>query len=128
MRALLDAYEDHLGKPIGIPADLSAEATLQGHFADARREFHSAEALRTFSRDRLRPGAFEGLQDEVYGGIGDDLRDDHDDGYRRVLAVVKTARALALTSHALNTSMFVRDRGGICHQLANDGIIEKWVA
>ena len=127
VRALLDAYADHIGKPIEVPADLTEVAALDEHFSDARREFHSAEALRTFSRDRLPPGAFEGLQDEIYSGIGDDLRNAHDDGYRRVLAVVKAARALALTSHALNTSMFVRDRGGICHQLANDGTIKQWV-
>jgi hypothetical protein len=127
VRALLDAYADHLEEQIDVPGDLSGDSSLREHFADARREFYSAEALRTFSRDRLPPGAFEQLQEQVYSGIGDDLRDNHTDGYRRVLAVVKTARSLVLASHALNTSMVVRDRGGICHQLANDGTIEKWV-
>lgn len=128
VRALMDAYADHIGKQIDAPDDLSDHSTLQGHFADARREFYSAEALRTFSRDRLPPGAFEQLQDQIFSGIGDDLRDDHDDGYRRVVAVVKTARKLVVASHPLNTSMVVRDRGGICHQLANDGTIKSWVS
>jgi hypothetical protein len=128
VRALLDAYADHLGEAVDAPGDLAQNATLREHFADARREFYSAEALRTFSRDRLPPRVFEELQGQIFSGIGDDLRDDHDDGYRRVLAVVKTARVLVLASHALNTSMVVRDRGGVCHQLANDGTIKKWVS
>jgi hypothetical protein len=128
VRALLDAYADHLDEAIETPSHLSENLNLSEHFADARREFYSAEALRTFSRDRLPPGSFEQLQDEVYSGIGDDLRGQHDDGYQRILAVVKTARSLALAGHALNTSMVVRDRGGICHQLANNGTIKKWVS
>jgi hypothetical protein len=128
VRALLDAYADHLGEMVKAPDDIPGNSNLSEHFADARREFYSAEALRTFSRDRLPPGTFEQLQDEVHSGIGDDLRGQHDDGYRRVVAVVKAARALSLDGHALNTSMFVRDRGGICHQLANNGAVEKWVS
>jgi hypothetical protein len=126
VRALLDAYSDHLRQSVDALEDLPDESPLGSHFADARREFYSAEALRAFSRDTLPRGSFEELQDQVYSGISDELRDDHDDGYRRVRAVVKTARTLALDGHALNTSMTPRDRGGICHQLANDGTIEKW--
>ena len=53
-------------------------------------------------------------------------RGDHADGYRRVVAVVKTARTLQLTSHPLISRIHNRDRGGICHQLANDGKV-RWV-
>ena len=52
---------------------------------------------------RLPPGEFEKLQDEVHSGIKDDVRGEHADGYRRVVAVVKTARALPLTSNPLTT-------------------------
>ena len=43
----------------------------------------------------------------------------------RVVAVVKTARALQLTSHALVSKLSVRDRGGICHQLANESKVAR---
>lgn len=127
VRALLDAYAEHLGEVVDAPQDLAEGSALDGHFAEARREFYSAEALRTFSRDRLPPGAFEDLQSQVHHGVGDTLRDEHADGYRRVLAVVALARNLTHPSHALYTSMVIQDHGGICHQLANDGTIEKWV-
>jgi len=82
--------------------------------------------LRTFSRDTLPQGEFEKLQDEVHSGIKDEERGCHADGYCRVLAVVKTGRALQLTSNPLTTRIHTRDRGGICHQLANDGKV-RWV-
>lgn len=126
MRCLLDAYSDHLKRAIAAPTDLEAEKILKEHFCDSRVEFYSAESLRSFSRDTLPPGEFEKLQDEVLAGIRDEIRADSQSGYTRVLAVVKTARALQLSGHALNSRIGIRDRGGICHQLANDNKA-KWV-
>lgn len=116
------AYAEHLKLDLtDLDVGLAAHDDLREHFHDARVEFYSAEGLRTFSRDTLPPGEFEKLQDEVHSGIKDELRDDHVDGYRRVVMVVKTARTLQLTSNPLITRIHTRDRGGICHQLANDG-------
>lgn len=121
------AYAEHLKKDVNdIEKDLAGYDDIRDHFADARIEFYSAEGLRTFSRDTLPPGEFEKLQDEVHSGIKDDLRGEYSDGYRRVLAVVKTARLLPLNSHPLSTRIHNRDRGGICHQLANNGKF-RWV-
>lgn len=129
VRALLDAYADHLGKSIGRVGDLyehAAETTLPEHFYDARLEFYSAEALRAFSRDTLPPGEFEKLQNQIHDGIKDEIRSAHDDGYRRVVATVKTARSLQVNSHPLSRRLAVRDYGGICHQLANDEKV-RWI-
>jgi len=121
------AYADHINQDVkDVDAGLAGRKDLRDHFADARIEFYSAESLRTFSRDTLPPGEFEKLQDEVHSGIKDEERGDHADGYRRVVAVVKTARTLPLTSHALISRIHNRDRGGICHQLANDAKV-RWV-
>jgi hypothetical protein len=126
IRQLLDAYGEHLGRAVTDAADLEGLTVFDEHFHEARIEFYSAESLRAFSRDTLPPGEFEKLQDEIIGGVGDDLRTDHPDGYARVLAVVKTARLLQITGHALVSRLAVRDKGGICHQLANDDKV-KWV-
>lgn len=125
VRQLLDAYADHLKRQVIGVADIFNETDVREHFGDSRLEFYSAESLRTFSRDTLPPGEFERLQDEVHSGIKDEVRSDHPDGYRRVVAVVKTARSLPLTGHALHGRLTVRDHGGICHQLANDKKV-KW--
>lgn len=126
VRSLLEAYGDHLKFPMQTLEDLGAHDDVREHFNDARLEFYSAEALRAFSRDTLPPGAFEELQDELHGGIKDELRGAHPDGYRRVLSVVKTAKLLPITDHALKERLSPHDRGGICHQLANDGKV-RWV-
>jgi len=121
------AYAEHLkGDVNDVDKDLAGHDDLREHFADSRVEFYSAEGLRMFSRDTLPPGVFEKLQDEVHSGIKDDVRGEFADGYRRVVAVVKTARTLPLTGHSLSSRMHIRDRGGICHQLANDGKV-WWV-
>jgi hypothetical protein len=119
-RSLLDAYSDHLKCVVPTVADLDTHDDIREHFNDARLEFYSAEALRAFSRDTLPPGAFEELQDELHDGIKDEIRGAHSDGYRRVLAVVKTAKLLPITDHALKERLSLIGKGGICHQLAND--------
>ena len=124
---LMEAYGDHLQKNVTTLFDIDNEQELKEHFVDSRIQFYSAESLRSFSRDYLPPGEFEKLQDEVHDGIRDDIRDDYPSGYKRVIAVVKTARNLQLTSHALISSLTVRDRGGICHQLANNKDEVRWV-
>lgn len=127
VRELRRAYADHLKQEIAdLDAGLGVHDDLREHFHDSRVEFYSAEVLRTFSRDTLPPGEYEKLQDEVHSGIKDEVRAHHADGYQRIIAVVKTARILPLTSHPLISRMHNRDRGGICHQLANDGKV-GWV-
>lgn len=123
VRALLDAYGQHKARSIESAEALGADADLaelNDHFTDARREFFSADALRSFSRDSLPPGEFERLQGQVRSGVIDVVRLRHDDGYQRVLAVVAAAKQLPLDSHPLNTRIDPLDRGGICHQLVND--------
>ncbi len=121
------AYADHLKQDLkDLDAGLASRDDLREHFHDARVEFYSAEGLRTFSRDTLPQGEFEKLQDEVHSGIKDEVRGSQADGYQCVLAVVKTARTLQLTSNPLTTRIHTRDRGGICHQIANDGKV-RWV-
>ena len=106
--------------------ELTSDAELHGHFGRARREFYSAESLKHFSRDTLPPGEFERLQNEFFDGVIDVVESDHTDGYVRVKAVTKAARELQITSHALVPRLESRDRGGICHQLANDEKV-RWI-
>lgn len=127
LRKLFEAYSDARGNAASRFADISAEPQYSGHYSDSRFEFYSAESLRGFSRDTLPTGSFEQLQDEIHSGIRDTLRGTHTNGFQRLLAVVASARALQLTSHPLVPRMHIRDRGGVCHQLANDRDDVQWV-
>lgn len=126
VKCLFDAYSESLGVSIQSSSDLVAHPDVRDHFRDSREEFYSAEALRAFSRDTLPPGEFEKLQGEFHHGIRDELRQPHANGYVRVFHVVKTARSLQISGHSLVSALTVPDRGGICHQLANDGKV-RWV-
>lgn len=119
VRSLLDAYEERLGSALAGISDLK-DLNLIGHLQRARHEFYSSEALREFSRDNVPAGTFELLLDEVFSGVIDEVEKKHPDAMERVLAAVAQAKKLALASNALVTRISNDDKGGMCHQLANE--------
>src|ERR1700687_82353 len=125
VQKLIDAYSEHTGAVIGTPDELSNWAPLRDHFIRQREAFYHAESLRVFVRDKVEPGTFESLQEEFHRGVVDICDEDFSDGYRRVLAVTRAAQELHISSHPLSIAVFVRDRHGVCHQLANDDRL-KW--
>ena len=123
---LLEAYSEHTGKEVKSHEAIPTKVLLD-HFDESRIQFYSAEALRTFSRDILPSGEFNALQAEFHDCIMDEIRSAHPDGYRRVIAVVQRARQLQISECALKAVINPRDRAGICHQLANDKEMVRWV-
>lgn len=126
IKKLFAAYSEYLDRRIDQQGDIKND-NLNDHLVASRRDFFSAEALRLFSRDSLPEGEFERLKDEFLVGISDELREDYPDGYKRVRQVVKTARSLQISDHPLVSRLNQKDRGGICHQLANENEKVKWV-
>lgn len=124
VRALLDAYEERIGSSIPSLGALH-DTDMTTHFSRSRREFYSAEALREFSRDSVPSGTFDQLLDEVHDGVVDVVDAEHRDAVERVLQTVKQAKLLQLTANALIPRVTTTDRGGMCHQLANDQRV-KW--
>ncbi len=126
VQQLLDAYSDNLGRAFAAPADLASESPIADHFNRSRESFYSAESLRNFSRDTLPEGAYDSLKDEFYDGLIDTAEANHTDGLERVRRTCDAARALQVAGHALAGTLSVRDRAGVCHQLANDDRL-TWV-
>lgn len=124
VRALLDAYGERLGQVLAFAEELRAD-DMKAHLLRSRKEFYSAEALREFSRDNVPAGTFEQLLDEVHDGVIDVVEASHRDAFERVLRTVQQAKSLQITSNALVARTTTADRGGMCHQLANDLRI-KW--
>lgn len=117
VQQLFKAYSDTLARPATRPDELTPR--LSGHLSRAREAFYCAEALRNFSRDTLPDGAFEHLQDQIYGGVVDVTEAAHPCGFSRVVATTAQAANLQITSSALLGRFETQDRHGICHQLAN---------
>jgi hypothetical protein len=121
VQKLMEAYSEHASATISAIDDLSPDwPVLRDHFIRQREAFYHAESLRVFVRDKVEPGTFDSLQEEFHRGVIDTCNDEHLNGYRRVCAVTRAAQELPIDAHPLSVAVFVRDRHGICHQLAND--------
>lgn len=125
IQALFAAYSERTGQNVSDVSEL-ADEILRNHFSRSRTEFYSAEFLKAYSRDNVPPGTFESLLEELLSGIADTVDSDFANGFERVKEVVKVARSLQITGNALVPRMDNRDRGGMCHQLANEDKV-KWV-
>ncbi len=122
---LLAAYADHIKEAVPDIAALKTRQSLADHFNRQRESFYHAESFRIFVRDKVEPGTFESLQEEVYQGVIDTCDGAHVDGFERVKAVTEIAQSMSLNAHSLGPSALVKDRRGICHQLANEDRL-KW--
>jgi hypothetical protein len=123
---LLEAYSDHTGVALTV-ADLAAHEPLHRHLLRSRERFFHAESLRNFSRDTLPPGQFEDLQEEFFDAVIDTVEDTcHADGFQRVKVTTGVAQQLHPTNNALRQVLGVKDKAGICHQLADNARL-KWV-
>lgn len=126
IRCLLEAYRDHLNSEVDA-ATLEQHDELHRHLLRSRERFFHAEALRNFSRDNLPPGQFKALQEEFLDGVIDNVEDSsHRDGYERVKTTTALAQQLDPTNNILRKVLGVRDKAGICHQLADNGQL-NWV-
>lgn len=125
---LLEAYSEDKGVTFNNPDELTSYNTYNNHFNRERIHYHKAQSLASFERDTLPEGAdaFGKLKRSVYMGVIDTVESDFSSGFTRVKEVTKTARSLQLSGNPLITVVEDDDRHGICHHLANDGLIE-WV-
>jgi hypothetical protein len=125
IRQIFDAYSDYLNVEINNTLDITSPQ-LRKHLLRQRERFYSAESLRVFARDTVPPGTFDKLQSEILDGVIDICENIHPDGYSRMKEVVNQSTLIALTSNPLVTVTNIKDRQGICHQLANEGKL-TWV-
>ncbi|MBN9519243.1 hypothetical protein J0H58_12095 [bacterium] len=122
---LLDAYANHLGKPVTV-ADLpTLPAKIMSNFTQARGTFFIADALARFSRDHF-PGGFDGIKQHVHDGVVDVTLAGHTDGFECLLATLRQAAGLPLPASGLSPYVGPADKKGMCHHLANDGKL-AWV-
>lgn len=124
VQKLLRAYSEHTGQNYKKIEDIETNEEVKQHFSRARMQFFCAEALRNFSRDNLPEGSFEELQNQFYDGVIDIVQDAHANGFVRVRKTVSEANKLQITNHPLITRVETKDRGGICHQLADGNRID----
>jgi len=120
LRKLLDTYDDRLGRTTNDKSMLEKHPSFQRHYDRQRVLFYSAEALRNFARDRTPPRTFDSLQDDIYYGVIDVCEKNYPDSLERLKETITAAGQLNIGGNALSSVTFVKDKQGICHQLANE--------
>lgn len=119
LRKLVDVYNEQDSASGRDAHSVSSHAKYGPHLQRQREAFYSAEALRLYARDSVPDGTFEVLQDDVYTGVVDTAEAHHRSGLDRLRAVLTQSGQLDLGAHALISVSKLKDRQGICHQLAN---------
>ena len=126
VRKLLDIYQEQDSVSCADINAVSTHPKYSSHFQRQREDFYSAEALRLYARDSVPDGTYELLQDDVYAGVIDTAEAEYKSGMDRLRAVLSQSGQLDLSAHALIAQSTIKDRKGICHQLANDDKL-TWV-
>ncbi|MCX6218307.1 ABC-three component system protein [Spirosoma sp.] len=118
---LLLAYSTSSPTVFSHIEDLKHSNVHRKHFERARINFHHAEQLRNFYRDSLPIGTFEDFQNEIFDGIINTVEEEYENAFKKVKEVENKAVSLVISSNPLSDVSVVKDRGGICHQLVNEG-------
>lgn len=127
VRKLLTAYDSHADKKITEVSEANKFKVYKRHLKRSREDFSNAEALRNFSRDNMPNGSYESIQNQVKNGIADILDSTYSNGFDKVKDAVSETKKLQLPITPLTSCLTINDRGGICHQLANDDEEVSWV-
>lgn len=123
---LLEAYREHLGNNLLSLDEVKSHSYINKHLNNSREEFFSAESLYNFSRDIFPDDTFENLKEEIYHYIENTIYGNYGDGFEKVKKVIEKAHDTPVTFSPLGECVRVRDKAGICHQLANEDKID-WV-
>ncbi|MER7861082.1 ABC-three component system protein [Amycolatopsis japonica] len=116
---LVEIYQEYYSSAISTPEEALKNGDSGHHFRRQRELFYSAESLRLFARDSVPPQTFEALQDDVYEGVVEVAEKHHPSGMDRLSEVLSKVSDLSLSSNILLDVSNIKDRKGICHQLAN---------
>jgi hypothetical protein len=119
IRQLYDVYSEYGGVSISAVTDLASRPEYESDLRRQRERFFHAEALRNFARDTVPERTFEDLQDEIYHAVIEICDGSYTDGFARMRATLQHSTTVTTSPSPLQSVTGVRDRQGICHQLAN---------
>ena len=131
--ALCDAYADALSRDGVTVDDVSTlPVKYQRNFYEQRKAYLSAESIQRSISEVYEDGEnqFDILKEDAYEGVKTTYLDDYDNGYRRLLEVLKKISDVQLTKSKLSLIKNLignLERLGIVHILVNDKTITSWV-
>lgn len=131
--ALCDAYAEALSRDsVSVDDIQNLPKKYQLNFYEQRKAYLSAESIQRSISEVYEDGEnqFDILKEDAFHGIKTTYYDDYDNGYRRLLEVLKKISDVQLTKSKL---MLIKnlignlERLGIVHILVNDKTMTSWV-
>lgn len=124
IKKLFGVYEEQIGQ-IGLTAQTIMQHSKWARHLDKQREyFYCAESLKNFSRDNVPNGTFENLQREILDGVDHLTYATYANKLTCMNTIISQAGSLALSANPLISVVHISDKNGICHQLANDDLLD----
>ena len=131
--ALCDAYAEALSRDSVTVDDIATlPMKYQTNYYEQRKAYLGAESIQRSIREVYEDGEnqFDILKEDAFSGIKTTYYDDHSNGYRRLLEVLKKISDIQLTKSklmAIKNLIGNLERLGIVHILVNDRTIKSWV-
>lgn len=123
---LFEVIGEAMETTISDPSDFIHLAACKDIFERSRITFYCAEGLKELARDQMAdPAFFETLLGEFREGLYYTYTTTGQTGLNRLKDTVKAAQSLQLGGHVLAPHVQAKDREGMCHQMANEGVL-KW--
>jgi hypothetical protein len=130
---LLEAYSDAEKTSEVTEETLPRYPKYQQNFKEQREHYYNAvyvlERVRgVFSADDGEQ--FDILKQETYDGISDVYHDDYNNGFARLVAVLKQAAVINVSKSLLSNIrnlIGISEKKGVCHILVSEGTIPSWV-
>lgn len=123
---LFEIIGEAMEASISAPSDFSHLTAYKGIFERSRITFYCAEGLKELARDQMAdPAFFHTLLAEFREGLYYTYTASGETGLNRLKDTVKAAQSLQLGGHVLAPHVQAKDREGMCHQMANEGVL-KW--
>ena len=109
---------------VTCPNDFAEEAGHRRLFERSRITFYFAEGLKKLAQDQmLDQKFFDTLLSEFADGLTHSYTAPHPSGLDRLRTTVTEAQSMQLGGHVLAPHVRANDREGMCHQLANEGLL-----
>ncbi|WP_413658055.1 ABC-three component system protein [Paraburkholderia phenoliruptrix] len=122
---LYSVIGDALGTKVVDTADFEHSPRHARLFERSRLMFYSAEGLKELARDQMADQAyFDSLLTEFSDGLYYQYTEPNGSPMDRLKATVTAAQAIQLGAHPLALHVTGKDREGMCHQMANEDILD----
>jgi hypothetical protein len=127
IRQLIEVYKEKTIGKVSNMEDLKGNKSISEHFYRQRVVFHSAQALKRFTRDELiDEDPYEEIKEQIYQSVIDKSLEKYESSFERLNMTLDLAKIIPLEVQPLGLIQPV-DKCGVCHELVNEKKL-IWVA